>query len=69
MPCRHCRGPPRPLGVTEPGPLGAPPDDAQKIDAARARAALDRVRRLADAERQAQEPAHRTGSVRIGPTL
>jgi len=57
-------------GITEPGPLGAPPEhDTQKIDAARARAALERARSLANAERQPQEPASRTGSTRVGPTL
>lgn len=57
-------------GITEPGPLGAPPeDDAQKVDAARAGSALDRARSLADAEGQAQEHVRRPGSARVGPTL
>ncbi|WP_369062228.1 MobF family relaxase [Kocuria rhizophila] len=57
--------------ITDPTPLGTPAaeDDAQKIDAARARAALERARSLANAERQPQEPASRTGSTRVGPTL
>lgn len=56
--------------VTDTSPLGAPAEsDAQKVDAARARAALDRARSLADAERQGQEPSHRTGSERVGPAL
>jgi conjugative relaxase-like TrwC/TraI family protein len=57
-------------GITESGPLGTPPeDDTQKIDAARARAALDRARSLADAERRAQEPLRRPGPERVGPSL
>lgn len=56
--------------VTHALPLGATAEtDAQKIDAARARAALDRARSLADAQGQAQEPSHRAGSTRLGPTL
>ena len=57
-------------GITGPHPLGVPAEsDVQKVDAARARAALERARNLADAERQPQEPASRTGSTRVGPTL
>ncbi|PWD41107.1 conjugal transfer protein [Gordonia paraffinivorans] len=57
-------------GITDTTALGARPEsDTQKIDAARARAALDRARGLADAERQAQEPTRRTGSERVGPRL
>ncbi|WP_282856383.1 MobF family relaxase [Pseudoclavibacter helvolus] len=55
--------------VAEASPLGAPAEsDAQKIDAARVRAALDRARRLADAERTGLEPTRRTGPERVGPT-
>lgn len=57
-------------GITDITPLGAPAEsDTQKIDAARARAALDRARDLADADRQWQEPARRNGVKRVGPTL
>jgi conjugative relaxase-like TrwC/TraI family protein len=56
--------------ITDPRALGAPAEnDAQKIDAARARAAIDRVQRIVDAGGQAQEPVIRTGSTRGGPTL
>lgn len=56
--------------ITDTSPLGTPAEsDAQKVDAARARAALDRVRSLADAERQVQEPSRRTGRERVGPAL
>lgn len=51
-------------------PLGAKPDNtAQKIDAARARTALDRARSLASAEPRAHESARRTTPERLGPTL
>ena len=57
-------------GITDTTALGAPPEsDTQKIDATRARAALDRARGLADAERQAQKPTRRTGPEQVGPTL
>jgi hypothetical protein len=50
--------------------LGTPAEgDAQKIDAARSRAALDRARRLADAEPADQEPTYRTGPEHVGPIL
>jgi conjugative relaxase-like TrwC/TraI family protein len=56
--------------ITDTSPLGAPAEsDAQKIDATRARAALDRARSLAAAEGQAQEPVRHPGSARVGPTL
>lgn len=56
--------------ITDHTPLGTPPEnDAQKIDAARARAAIDRVRRIVDAGGQSQEPVIRTGSSRGGPSL
>ncbi|MFP1603855.1 hypothetical protein ACLD0U_14330 [Microbacterium sp. 2216-1] len=56
--------------ITDPTPLGTQAqDDAQKIDAARAGAAIDRVRRILDAGGQSQEPAIRTGSTRVGPML
>lgn len=55
--------------ITELSPLGAPPeDDAQKIDAARARVALDRARKLTHSEHErdgVQRPATRRG----GPVL
>ncbi|KAB1663364.1 hypothetical protein [Pseudoclavibacter sp. CFCC 13611] len=51
-------------------PLGAPAEnDAQNIDAARARAVLDRARTLAVAEQHVQELRHQTRSGRGGPTL
>ena len=47
-------------GITDPTPLGAPAeDDAQKIDAARARAALDRARDLARG--RGEDPQRRPG--------
>lgn len=56
--------------IIDASPLGAPPEsDAQKIDAARAGAALDRARRLADTERAGREPTRRTEPERVGPTL
>jgi len=57
-------------GITDTAPLGAPAEsDVQKIDAARARVALDRARRLANAERASQKPIRRNGAERVGPTL
>jgi len=57
-------------GITDTAPLGTLADsDAQKVDAARARAALDRARNLAAAERQAPKPSRRTGPERVGPVL
>lgn len=53
-------------GITDPSALGAPAEtDAQKIDAARARAALDRARDLTrqpgeEPRRRAQEPVRRS---------
>ncbi|SER97836.1 conjugative relaxase domain-containing protein, TrwC/TraI family [Propionibacterium cyclohexanicum] len=56
--------------ITGPTPLGAPAESAaQKIDAARAQAALDRAQRLTDVEWHAQPPTLRTGPRRIGPGL
>ena len=47
-------------GITDPTPLGAPAeDDAQKIDVARARAALDRARDLARG--RGEDPQRRPG--------
>jgi hypothetical protein len=47
-------------GITDATPLGAPAeDDAQKVNAARARAALDRARDLA--RRAGEEPQRRRG--------
>ncbi|MBN9177825.1 MAG: relaxase domain-containing protein [Microbacterium sp.] len=57
-------------GIADPLPLGAPAEaDAQKVDAARARAALDRAQNLAEAEQREQEGTRRTGTRRVGPTL
>lgn len=48
-------------GITSPVPLGAPAqNDAQKIDAARAGAALDRARSLAESHRRDHEPGLRS---------
>ncbi|MCJ1703464.1 MobF family relaxase [Rathayibacter sp. VKM Ac-2926] len=56
-------------GVTGFAPLGAPAEsDAQKLDAARASAALGRARSLADREQSGQDPAyHSTLSPAIPP--
>ncbi|AZH79006.1 conjugal transfer protein [Microbacterium sp. Y-01] len=57
-------------GITGPAPLGAPAEvETQKIDAARARAALDRAQNLAQAEQPEQERARRTGQQRVRPSL
>ncbi len=57
-------------GIADSTPLGAQAEsDAQKIDAARAHAALDRARHLAESERGEREPARRTGAERVGPRL
>lgn len=56
--------------ITDPAPLGAPAEStAQKIDAARARAALDQARRIADAKRDELEPGRGTTRQPVGPTL
>lgn len=56
--------------ITGPVPLGAPVEtEAQKLDAARARAALDRAQNLAQAEQPEQERARRTGPQRVRPSL
>lgn len=55
-------------GITDPTPLGAPAeDDAQKIDAARARAALDRARDLARGP--GEEPQRRPGQEPVRRSL
>ncbi len=55
-------------GITDTSPLGAPAEnDAQKIDAARARAALDRARTLADTDRT--EQPRRVPTQRLEPRL
>lgn len=55
--------------VTDDAPLGAPPASAaQKIDAARARAALDRTLNLARVEQDQGHP-RRTKAQRTGPSL
>ncbi|WP_067246022.1 MobF family relaxase [Microbacterium resistens] len=57
-------------GITGPAPLGAPAEaESQKLDAARARAALDRAQNLARAEQPEQEHARRTGPQRVRPSL
>ncbi|AYF99621.1 conjugal transfer protein [Protaetiibacter intestinalis] len=57
-------------GVTGPAPLGTPAEaDTQKLDAARARAALDRAKNLAQAEQPDQERPRRMGAQRVGPSL
>lgn len=57
-------------GITGPAPLGAPAEvETQKLDAARARAALDRALNLAHPEQPEQERARRTGPQRVRPSL
>ena len=57
-------------GVTGPAPLVAPVEaDTQKLDAARARAALDRAKNLAQAEQPDRERPRRMGAQRVGPSL
>jgi conjugative relaxase-like TrwC/TraI family protein len=54
--------------VTGPVPFGSPVEtEAQKVDVARARAALDRAQNLARTERQ--EQSRRTGAQHAGPSL
>ena len=56
--------------ITDDAPLGAPPESAaQKIDAARARAALDRALTFSRVGRQDQEHSRRTWTRRTGPSL
>lgn len=55
--------------VTDDAPLGAPPESAaQRIDAARARTALDRTMNLARVE-QDQEHSRHSRTQRTGPSL
>ena len=55
-------------GITDNTPLGTPAEnDAQKVDAARARAALDRARDLARGRQDT--PRHRTGRKAAGRSL
>ena len=55
--------------ITDDAPLGTPPESAaQKIDAARARAALDRTLNVARVE-QDQEHSRRAPTQRTGPSL
>lgn len=57
-------------GVTGPAPLGAPAEtETQKLDAARARTALDRAKNLAQAEQSDQERPRRMRAQRVGPSL
>jgi tRNA(Arg) A34 adenosine deaminase TadA len=54
-------------GITDTTPLGAPAEsDTQKIDAARARAALDRAQNLTQATHREHEHGWRTGVQRVG---
>jgi len=56
--------------ITDPTPLGAPAESTtQKIDAARARTALDQAQRIADAEHNQPEPARGTTRQPVGATL
>ncbi|AMS04506.1 hypothetical protein DUY81_09350 [Acidipropionibacterium acidipropionici] len=56
--------------ITGPVPLGAPAEStAQKIDAARARTALDQARRITDAKRDELEPTRGRTKQQIAPTL
>src|SRR5690606_25450626 len=57
-------------GIMDTSPFGAPAeDDAQKIDVARARTALDRARTLADTGRTEREQPRRTTTRPLGPRL
>lgn len=57
-------------GITDLSPLGAPAEsEAQKIDAARARAEFDRAQRVAHSDRPEQERAGRIGAERVGRSL
>jgi conjugative relaxase-like TrwC/TraI family protein len=57
-------------GIAGPTPLGVPAEtEAQKLDAARARTALDRAKNLAQAEQPDQERPRRMGAQRVGPSL
>lgn len=57
-------------GVTEATPLATPAEnDTQKIDAARAGAALERARTLAGTKRREDERPRRTAPERVGPVL
>ncbi|UUE19371.1 MobF family relaxase [Microbacterium sp. J1-1] len=57
-------------GATGPAPLGAPAEaETQKIDAARARAALDRAQNLTRAEQPEHERTRRDQSQQVGPSL
>ncbi|MCV7658465.1 relaxase domain-containing protein [Micrococcus luteus] len=57
-------------GVTGLAPLGARAEtETQNLDAARARAALDRAQNLAQPEQPEQERARRTGPQRVRPSL
>lgn len=57
-------------GATGPAPLGAPAEtETQKLDAARARTALDRAQNLAQAEQPDQEHARRNAPQHVRPSL
>lgn len=57
-------------GITGQAVLGSPAEsDAQKVDAARARVALDRAQTLAQTERREQEHTWHSGPERVGPSL
>ncbi|WP_350351642.1 MobF family relaxase [Microbacterium sp. A8/3-1] len=56
-------------GITESSPLGTPAEaETQKIDAARAGAALHRAQNLAQADPPEQQGARRTRAQRVGPS-
>jgi hypothetical protein len=56
--------------ITSPQPLGpAPADEAERLDAARARAALDRAQRLANPQARQPEPARRAPARSTGRSL
>lgn len=56
--------------ITDNAPLGTPPaSTAQKIDATRARAALDRTKSLANAAQQTEERVLPSTPERVGPVL
>jgi hypothetical protein len=57
-------------GIAGPAPLGVPAEaDTQKLDAARARAALDRAQNLTRAEHPEHERPRRLRSQQVGPSL
>lgn len=56
--------------ITDASPLGAPAEsDAQKVDAARARAALDRAQNITSVEQRERTRTHHAGPEWTGPAL